>query len=77
MFVQDIHSIGSTKSKLHISNIISSIIDEVGAKNLVQIVMDNEKNYQQAGKILKQRYPHVYPCGCNIYSLNIVLKDWY
>ena len=49
----------------------------MGASNVVQVVMDNAKNCKHAGKILKQRYPHVYSCGCNTHSLNLVLKDWY
>ena len=53
------------------------MIEEVGAKNVVQIIMDNAKNCKNASRILKQRYPHVYPCGCNTHSLNLVLKDWY
>ena len=49
----------------------------MGASNVVQAVMDNAKNCKHASKILKQRYPHVYSCGCNTHSLNLVLKDWY
>ena len=38
----------------YIADVISSIIDEVGASNVVQVVMDNAKNWKHAGQILKQ-----------------------
>ena len=76
-FVHVVDYAGSSKSRPYIVDVISSIIEEGGAKNVIQVVMDNAKNCKHAGKILKQRYPHVYPCGCNTHSLNLVLKDWY
>ena len=54
MFVWAIDSIGSIKCRLYIADIVSYVIDEVGAKNVVQVVMDNAKNCKHAGKILKQ-----------------------
>ena len=63
--------------QLSMGLIISSIIEEVGAKNVVQVVMDNAKNCKHTSKILKQQYSHVYSCGCNTHNLNLVLKDWY
>ncbi len=76
-FVRAVDSAGSIKSGAYIADIIAFVIEEVGAKNVVQIVMDNAKNCKNASRILKQQYPHVYPCGCNTHSLNLVLKDWY
>ena len=75
-FVRAVDSSGSIKPGPYIADVISSVIEEVGAKNVVQVVMDNAKNCKHAGKILKQRYPHVYSCGCNTHSLNLVLKYW-
>ena len=59
IFVSAVDSAGSIKFGPYIANVISSIIREVGAKNVIQVVMDNAKNCKHAGKILKQWYPHV------------------
>ena len=75
MFVHVVDFVGSIKSGPYIADVISIVIDEVGASNVVQVVLDNAKNCKHAGKILKQQYPHVYSCGCNTHSLNLVLKD--
>ena len=52
-------------------------IDDIGANNVVQVVMDNAKNCRLAGRIINERYPHIYPTSCNTHSMNLVLKDWY
>ena len=70
-------STGSIKTGAYIAQVIASVIQEVGAQNVVQIIMDNVKNCKNASRILKQQYPHVFPVGCNTHSLNLVLKDWY
>ena len=76
-FVKAVDSSGMIKSGSYIADVLTSIIEEVGAMHVVQIVMDNAKNCKAAGRILKERYPHVFPITCNTHSLNLVLNDWY
>ena len=78
-FIRAIDSTGKIKSGVYIADVLSAIIDEIGAKNVVQVVMDNAKNCRLAGRIVNQRYPHIYSIGCTTHhhSLNLVLKDWY
>ena len=76
-FVRAIDSHGQIKSGLFIVDAITTIIEEVGAQNVVQILMDNAKNCKSTNQILKRRYPHIYPSGCNTHGMNLVLKDWY
>ena len=45
--------------------------------NVVQVIMVNAKNWRVAGVQLKCMYPHTYAMGCNTYTLNLVLRDWY
>ena len=54
MFVCAVDSIGSIKSRPYIVDVISFVIEEVGVKNVVQVIMDNAKNCKHTGKILKQ-----------------------
>ena len=76
-FIQTIDSNGCIKFGLYIANLVSTIIDNVGANNVVQIFMDNAKNCKATGRILKERYSHVFFVTCNTHSLNLVLNDWY
>ena len=76
-FVCAIDSHGQIKSKLFIIDVITIVIEEIGAKNVVQILMDNAKNCKSANQILKRRYPHIYLSGCNTHGMNLVLENWY
>ena len=73
-FIRAIDSTGKIKSGAYIVDVLNDIIIEIGANNVVQVVMDNTKN---CNHILNERYPHIYPTGCNTHSMNLVLKDWY
>ena len=76
-FVRAIDPHGQIKSGLFIANVITTVIEEVGAKNVVQILMDNAKSCKNTNKISQNWYPHVYPSSCNMQGMNLVLKDWY
>lgn len=76
-FIRAIDSIGKIKSGAYIADVLNDVIDEIGANNVVQVVMDNAKNCRLAGRIINERYPHIYPTSCNTHSMNLVLKDWY
>ena len=52
-FVQAIDSNGCIKYGLYIVDLISIVIDNVSANNVVQIIMDNAKNFKAASRILK------------------------
>ena len=76
-FIRAIDSTGKIKSGAYIADVLNDVIDEIGANNVVQVVIDNAKNCRLAGRIINERYPHIYPTGCNTHSMNLVLKDWY
>lgn len=76
-FIKAVDSAGEIKSGFYIASIISDVINEIGEKNVIQVVMDNAANCRAAGRILEQRYPKLYTSGCNTHSLNLVLHDWY
>lgn len=76
-FVRAVDSSGMIKTGSYIADVLTSVIEEVGSKYVVQVIMDNAKNCRSASKIINLRYPHIFPCGCNTHSLNLVLKDWY
>ena len=52
-FVKAVDSSGKIKSSAYIASIISDVIDEIGEKNVVQVVMDNAASCRLAGRILE------------------------
>ena len=76
-FMRVVDSSGKIKSGAYIADVLSESIEEVGPKNVVQVVMDNAKNCQAAGCLINLHYPHIFSNGCATHNLNLVLKDRY
>ena len=53
-FIRAIDSIGKIKSGAYIVDVLNDVIDEIGANNVVQVVMDNAKNCRLAGRIINE-----------------------
>jgi hypothetical protein len=51
------------------------VVDEVGAKFVVQIVTDNGSNYKKACKQLTTEHPHITWQPCAAHTINLMLKD--
>ena len=72
-FIKAMDSSGEIKTGSYIASIIGKVIDEVGEKHMVQMVMDNAANFRVVGTILEQHYQCLYTSSCNTHSLNLVL----
>ncbi|KAF8412850.1 hypothetical protein HHK36_000822 [Tetracentron sinense] len=46
------------------SSVIASVIDEIGAKNVVQIIVDTQDYYHSVNEIVTETYPHIYVTCC-------------
>ena len=75
IFMRAIDSSSQIKSSFYISNVLNDTIEEVGPKNVVQVVMDNAKNCHAASCLINLCYPHIFSNGCATHSLNLKLKD--
>ena len=52
-FMRAVDSSGKIKSGAYIADVLNETIDEeVGPENVVQVVMDNAKNYRVAGQLI-------------------------
>lgn len=58
-----------------IVNQTNKFINEVGHKNVVQIITDNASNCKAAGEIIESTFPHIYWTACVFYTLNLALKN--
>ena len=76
-FIKSIDSSSAIKSSAFITNALVNVIKEIGLEHAIQVMMDNAKNYRNAGDLMSINFPHNYANGYNAYILNLVLKDWY
>ncbi|XP_039120077.1 uncharacterized protein LOC120256474 [Dioscorea cayenensis subsp. rotundata] len=63
------------KDATNLCNLFAEIVEWIGPSNVVHLVTDNASNYMKAGKLLQERYEHIYWSPCAAHCLNLLLKD--
>ncbi|KAL3682809.1 hypothetical protein R1sor_000831 [Riccia sorocarpa] len=64
-----------TKSAVWIAEHISKDIEERGPPNVLQFVADNASANILAGKLVRERYPHIIFGGCVAHGLDLLMED--
>ena len=62
------------KDNPFIANILIQAIEQVGAQNVVQVVIDNTKNCRAANFLVEERFKHIFWTTCLVHSLNLMLQ---
>lgn len=75
MFLKSVNCFGEYKDKFFIANLMKEVVEEVGHKNVVQIITDNAPTCKAAGEIIESMYPHIYWTPCVVHTLNLALKN--
>jgi flavoprotein len=65
----------NTKNVNYISGLMSEVIDEVGASRVVQMVSDNGANFKAAGRIIMEKYNHIFWTPCAAHCIDLMLED--
>ncbi|CAG7870124.1 unnamed protein product [Brassica rapa] len=55
--------------------LLDDMVEEVGEKNVVQVVTDNASNYVKAGRLLEAKRPHLFWTPCAAHCLDLMLED--
>jgi hypothetical protein len=77
MFLQAIDASGEEKTKEYIAKKLIQVVEEVGPKNMVQIITDNATNCKGASLIVQQKYDNIFWTPCIVHTLNLALKNIY
>ncbi|KAJ1381854.1 Zinc finger, BED-type [Sesbania bispinosa] len=75
MFLKVVDGSGEFKDKHYISDLMFSVIDEIGPQNVVQIITDNAPVCKAAGSIVESIHHHIFWTPCVVHTLNLALKD--
>ena len=75
MFLRAIDASGEEKTKEYIAEKLMAVVEEVGPKNVVQIITDNAANCKGAGLIVQQKYDNIFWTPCIVHTLNLALKN--
>ena len=60
MFLKAVDCEGKVKDGPFIADILIEAIEQVGARNVVQVITDNAKNCRAAGLLVESRYQHIF-----------------
>jgi hypothetical protein len=75
-FHKSVNATGEVQNAEFIYDCIKEVVvDDVGAKFVVQIVTDNGSNYKKACKQLIVEHPHITWQPCAAHTVNLMLKD--
>lgn len=75
MFLKSVDASGITKSAEALLNLFDSIVQEVGAKNIVNFVTDTSPSYRAAGKLLMDKYKTFFCSTCGVQCIDAILEE--
>lgn len=75
VFLRSVDASGIVKNGVRLAALLGSIVDEVGAENVVQIITDNASAYKRAGRILEGKYQTLVWTPCAAHCLDLLLED--
>ena len=63
------------KDYTNLFHLFDKIIEWVGLRNIVHMVIDNAENYVAAGRLISQKYKQINWSLCATHCLNLIFKD--
>ncbi|GJN07302.1 hypothetical protein PR202_ga25122 [Eleusine coracana subsp. coracana] len=75
MFLKCENNEGKVKSKEYIADLLIQVIETIGPKNVVQVIIDNAANCKAAGLIVEAKYSNIFWSPCVVHTLNLALKN--
>ncbi|XP_015572400.1 uncharacterized protein LOC8265889 [Ricinus communis] len=56
--------------------LLEKVVDEVGERNVVQIIIKNTASFKTAGKMLKEKRKNLFWTPCAAHSIDRMLEDF-
>eukprot|EP00253_Pinus_taeda_P010485 PITA_10485 len=75
MFIKSVDASAQIKDARTLCDLLDVFILEVGAENVVQVIMDNAANYVAAGRMLMDRHPNLFWTPCAAHCIDLILED--
>jgi Protein of unknown function (DUF 659) len=63
------------KNTNYISSLMLKVIEEVGVSCVVQIIFDNGSNFKAAGRIIMEKYNHIFWTSYATHCIDLMLED--
>jgi len=74
MFLKSIYTSSHVKDTNLINAMLLEVVEELGIKHIVQVIMDKAANYVVAGKMLCDKYPTIFWTLCDSHCIDLILE---
>ena len=74
VFLNSVNVSNNIKDHKYVYKLLKTVIKEVGAENVVQIVTDNELTFMKVGKLLMKKF-NIYWIPCEAHCINLMFED--
>ncbi|KAL4564166.1 hypothetical protein LXL04_028219 [Taraxacum kok-saghyz] len=75
MFLESVDASSYSHTGENMFKLFDHFIQEVGPCHVVQIVTDSAANNKLAGKMVEEKYPHIYWTPCAAHCIDLMLED--
>ncbi|KAL6582972.1 hypothetical protein OROMI_005050 [Orobanche minor] len=75
MFVESVDASSYSHTGQKMFELLDRFIQKVGPDDVVQVVTDSASNNVLAGKLLEDKYPHLYWTPCAAHCLDLIFED--
>lgn len=76
MFLRSVDVINIINSIDALYSLFKEVIEEVGVRNILQIVTNNEERYIEVGKQITDNFPTIFWTPCATHCLDLMLEDF-
>ncbi|XP_022025633.1 uncharacterized protein LOC110926187 [Helianthus annuus] len=75
MFVESVDASSYSHTGKNMFKLFDRLIQEVGPKDIIQLVTDSASNNVAAGKLVEEKYPHIYWTPCAAHCIDLMFED--
>ncbi|XP_026436701.1 uncharacterized protein LOC113334729 [Papaver somniferum] len=75
VFLKAVDTSGNYKDAAYLASLFKNTIEEVGVKNVVQLITDNAPVCKAAAMQVENTFKHIFWTPCVAHTLNLALKD--
>ncbi|CAN4097721.1 unnamed protein product [Withania somnifera] len=75
MFLRSVDASSLINSMNSLYELLKEVVEEVGVRNVLQVVTSNEERYVILGKRLTEAYPTLFWTPCAAHSIDLMLED--
>nr|GEU97675.1 putative hAT transposon superfamily [Tanacetum cinerariifolium] len=76
MFLRSVDGTNILDSTEGLFSLFKEVVEEVGAKNVLQIITNNEARYVEVGKQIADNFPAIFWTPCAMECVDLILEDF-